>query len=177
MRVKWVLIGEVATSHGIRGEIKVIPHTDFPERFEGMTEVLFFGPADQEPRFGRRVENVRFHKGAVILKLGGVDSIEEAQALRGMQIKVAADDVVPLPEGSYYMFQLLGLECITTSGMCLGHITDVLSTGANDVYVVKPLPGVTSQDEILIPVLPHVVRQVDLERGQVLIELMDGLLE
>ncbi|MGI6641832.1 MAG: ribosome maturation factor RimM [Limnochordia bacterium] len=177
MKIKWVLIGEVATSHGNRGEIKVIPHTDFPERFLDMSEVRLFGKTDQEPRLVRRLEQARLHKGAVILKLEGVDSIDNAQALRGMHIKVSTAEVVPLPEGSYYIFQLIGLECVTTTGLSLGRITEVLQTGANDVYVVKPPPGLTDQAEILIPVLPHVVLEVDLERGQVLIELIDGLLE
>ena len=94
-----------------------------------------------------------------------------------MHIKVSTAEVVPLPEGSYYIFQLIGLECVTTTGLSLGRITEVLQTGANDVYVIKPPPGLTDQAEILIPVLPHVVLEVDLERGQVLIELIDGLLE
>jgi len=176
-KIKWVLVGEVATSHGNRGEVKVIPHTEFPERFLDMQEVRLFARNDQEPRLIREVESVRFHKGAVILKLAGVDSISDAQALRGMYIKVSTDEVVPLPEGTYYIFQLIGLECVTTGGERLGHMIDVLQTGANDVYVVKPPPGLTAQKEILIPVLPHVVLEVDLERGQVLIELIDGLLE
>ena len=94
-----------------------------------------------------------------------------------MFIKVGRDEVVPLPEGSYYIFELVGLECVTTTGVSLGRITDVLQTGANDVYVVKPNPGVTTMSEILIPAIDEVVLDISLEKGQVLIELMDGLLD
>ena len=177
MNTKWVLIGEVVASQGNRGEVKVMPHTEFPERFLDMQEIRLFGRHDYEPRLVKKLEHAWLHKGAVILKLQGVDSIADAETLRGMYIKVGRDEVVPLPEGRHYIFQLLGLECVTTTGLSLGHIKDVLQTGANDVYVVKPRPGLTQQTEILIPVLPHVVVEVNLEREQVLIELIDGLLE
>lgn len=177
MKIKWVLIGEVASPQGNRGEIKVIPHTEFPDRFLDMTSVRLFGKQDSEPRYEFEVEGARFHKGAVILKLNGVDSIDEAEVLRGMYLKVGTDEVVPLPEGRHYVFQLIGLECVTTSGLSLGRISDVLQTGANDVYVVKPNPGITTLPEILIPVIDDVVLEVDLEENRVLIELMDGLLE
>lgn len=177
MNIKWVLIGEVAAPQGNRGEIKVIPHTEFPERFQEMDKVRLFTERDEEPRRILEVEGCRFHKGAVILKLKDVDSIDAAEELRGMFIKVSKDEVVPLPEGSYYIFELVGLECVTTTAMSLGRITDVLQTGANDVYVVKPNPGVTKLSELLIPAVNEVVLDINLEKGQVLIELMDGLLD
>lgn len=177
MNLKWVLIGEIVAPQGNRGEIKVMPHTEFPERFQEMDRVRLFAKKDEEPRRIVEVEGCRFHKGAVILKLKDIDSIDEAEELRGMFIKVGRDEVVPLPEGSYYIFELVGLECLTTTGVSLGRITDVLQTGANDVYVVKPNPGVTTMSEILIPAIDEVVLDISLEKGQVLIELMDGLLD
>ncbi len=177
MNLKWVLIGEIVAPQGNRGEIKVMPHTEFPERFQEMDRVRLFAKKDEEPRRIVEVEGCRFHKGAVILKLKDIDSIDEAEELRGMFIKVGRDEVVPLPEGSYYIFELVGLECVTTTGVSLGRITDVLQTGANDVYVVKPNPGVTTMSEILIPAIDEVVLDISLEKGQVLIELMDGLLD
>ena len=83
-----------------------------------------------------------------------------------MFIKVSKDEVVPLPEGSYYIFELVGLECVTTTGMSLGRITDVLQTGANDVYVVKPNPGVTKLSELLIPAVSEVVLDINLKKAK-----------
>ena len=110
-------------------------------------------------------------------RLKDVDSIDQAEKLRGMLIKVSVDELMPLPPGRYYIFQIIGLECRTESGTPLGVVTDVLQTGANDVYVVKPYKGVTRQKEILIPVIPQVVKDIRPEEGVLVIEPMDGMLE
>jgi 16S rRNA processing protein RimM len=94
-----------------------------------------------------------------------------------MLIKVSVDELMPLPPGRHYIFQLIGLECQTVSGEKLGVISDVLQTGANDVYVIRPYPGVTKLKEILIPVIPQVVLEIKPEEGYVLVELLEGLLD
>lgn len=174
---KWVLIGEIVGRQGNRGELKVLPHTDFPERFEQMEAIRLFGQNDEEPFGLFPLEECRWHKGALILKLAGVDDIPEAEKLRNMHIKVSTDELTPLPADCHYIFQLIGLECVTQSGQKLGEISDVLQTGANDVYVVKPYPGVTKQREILIPVISEVVLQIDLEKQRVVVKLPEGLLD
>lgn len=174
---EWIVVGEIAAPWGNRGEVKIIPHTEFPERFAQMESVRLFAKDQDTPYGVFPVEGCRSHKGSILLKLEGVDSINDAEKLRQMLIKVSVDELMPLPEGRYYIFQLVGLECVTTTGIKLGVITDVLQTGANDVYVVKPHPGVTKQKETLIPVIPQVVVDIRPEEGLVLIELMDGLLD
>ncbi len=176
-QIKWILIGQVAAAQGNQGEIKVIPHTDFPERFSSMEEVRLFAPNGDEPVRVIPVEACRFHKDAVILKLHGIDSISEADQLRKMQIKVSKDELVPLPPDSYYVFQLIGLECVTTDGVVLGQVIDVLQTGANDVYVIKPKPGITKLQEVLVPAIDQVVLKINVEEGYILVNLMDGLLD
>jgi len=174
---KWIVVGEVAATWGNRGEIKIIPHTDFPERFKQMEAVRLFLPEVEEPEALIPLESCREHKDGLLLKLKGVDSIDEAEKLRGMLIKVSEKELMPLPPGRYYIFQIIGLECQTDSGEKLGVVTDVLSTGANDVYVVKPYPGVSKQREVLIPAIPQVVKDIRPEEGLMIIEPMDGLLE
>ncbi|NLJ80618.1 MAG: 16S rRNA processing protein RimM [Firmicutes bacterium] len=172
---KWIVIGEIVGTQGNRGEIKVQVHTEFPERFSEMDSVRLF---HQEQFFQVfKVENSRNQKGFSILKLAGVDRIDEAEKLRGMLIKVGLDEVMPLPPGRHYIFELIGLECITTSGQNLGVISDVLQTGANDVYVVDPHPGVTALKEILIPVIDEVVLEISPAQGRVVVKLLDGLLD
>lgn len=141
--IKWILIGEIVGWQGNRGgELKVIPHTEFPERFGEMESIRLFKQHGEEPPHGVfRLEGCRSHKGTLILKLEGVDDISGAEQLRGMLIKISTDELTPLPPGRHYIFQLIGLECVTTLGQRLGTITDVLQTGANDVYVVKPIRG------------------------------------
>ncbi|HOB08413.1 MAG TPA: ribosome maturation factor RimM [Limnochordia bacterium] len=177
MEPRWILIGEIAAAHSSKGEVRVIPHTEFPERFLNMERVQLFKESDAEPALSFTVERARLHKQFVLLKLAGVDNIGQAQTLKGMLIKVDSRDVVPLPPGRHYIFQLIGLKVITTEGLELGVITDLLQTGANDVYVIDPNPGVTKQREILIPVIEPVVLDVNLETGVVLVNLLDGLLD
>lgn len=176
-QTKWILIGEIVGTQGNRGEIKVISHTEFPERFFEMSDVRLFEKEQEEPYGVFVLEACRTHQEALILKLEGVDSISEAEQLRKMLIKVSVDELMPLPPGRHYIFQIIGLECITTSGDKLGVITEVLQTGANDIYVVRPYSGVTKLKEILIPVIPDVVININPTEGVVLVELLDGLLE
>jgi len=176
-QTKFVTIGQIVAVQGNRGEVKVIPETEFPERFFQMDSVKLFEKKGEQPIKIISLEECRIHKGAIILKLNGVDSISHAEMLRGMLIKVGHDELMPLPEGRFYIFQIIGLEAITTTGLKLGVITDVLQTGANDVYVVRPYDGITRLKEILIPVIPQVVSEIKPEEGFVIIELMDGLLD
>lgn len=176
-QTEWIVIGEIVGTQGNRGEIRVIPHTEFPDRFSQMDSVRLFPEGKDTPYGVFALEGSRYHQGALILKLHGVDSITEARQLRKMLIKVSEDELMPLPPGRYYIFQLIGLQCITTSGQNLGVITDVLQTGANDVYVVQPNPGVTKLKEILIPVIPQMVLEIKPAEGMVLVELLDGLLD
>lgn len=173
----WIVIGEVVGTQGNRGEIKVIPHTEFPERFAQMASVRLFSEHQENPYEVFQLESSRFHKDALILKLEGVNSISEATQLRGMLIKVNEEELMPLPAGRFYIHQLVGLNCLSTDGQNLGTIVDVLQTGANDVYVVKPNPGITRLKEILIPVIPDVVIEIDPEQSRVLVDLLDGLLD
>lgn len=174
---KWIVVGEIVATWGNRGEVKVIPHTEFPERFFQMDSVRLFRNSSQEPLAVYPLEDCRMHKEALILKLKNVDTISEAENLRKALIKVSVDELMPLPDGRYYIFELIGLECQTVEGMKLGVITDVLQTGANDIYVIKPNPGVTELKEILIPVIPQVVLEIKPEEGRVIVDLMDGLLD
>ena len=176
-QIKWILIGEVVAAQGNQGEVKIIPHTDFPERFFNMEEVRLFSLNEAEPALVVPIETCRLHKEAVILKLKGIDSISEAESLRKMQVKVHVNELMPLPPNRYYIFQVIGLKCITTDGVELGRITDVLQTGANDVYVVRPNPGITKLQEVLIPAIDDVVLEIDVEKGHILVNLLDGLLD
>jgi len=174
---KWIVVGEVAATWGNRGEIKIIPHTDFPERFKQMEAVRLFAKNAQEPMGVFVLEGCRSHKDGILLKLKDVDTIDQAEKLRGLLIKVGHDELMPLPPGRFYIFQIIGLECQTVTGEKLGVVIDVLPTGANDVYVVEPYPGVTKLKEILIPAVPQVVKDIRPEEGLMIIELLDGMLD
>lgn len=155
-----MLVGRVGGPFGVRGEIKVELHTDFPERFERLAHG-YFGPNYRR----QSIEGSRTHKGQVLLKLKGLDTREAVEELRGEEIFVPRDEAVPLPEGHYYLDDLLDMTVATTSGHPIGRVTDVLRTGSNEVLVVNE-----GRDAVLIPVIKDAVRVLDLEGRQVVVE-------
>lgn len=163
-----LIIGRVLKPVGVRGELKIEILTDFPERFASLRQV-FLG--DDAKSF--RVESARAvsHRLAR-LKLIGIDTPEAAATLRHQLVYVAREDAVPLPPNRVYLYQTIGLRVKTTDGVVLGQVTDVLDTRANDVYIVHD-----GTREILLPAIPQVVKEINIERGEMIVELMDGLVE
>ncbi|GIP27413.1 ribosome maturation factor RimM [Paenibacillus sp. J23TS9] len=165
-------VGKIVNTHGIKGEIKVLPHTDFPEvRFAEGNELLLV-TADGKAPMPVIVQSSRFHKNMYIVKLEGYDNINEVEKFKGSMLKVTQEDVVELPENEYYFHQIIGCKVVTDEGKELGVITDILIPGANDVWVVQP----TSGKSILIPVIDDVVLDVNVKEQKVLVHIMEGLL-
>lgn len=164
-----VSIGQVTAPHGVRGEVRVLPLTDFPQRFREVKRLFVKRPdaAAEE----RRVERARLHKQFVIVKLEGIDTRDQAETLRRALLQVAPEEVYPLPEGYYYVFQIVGLRVFDEDGRELGVVDDVLFTGANDVYVVKTTDG----REMLLPAVDEVVRRIDVAGGRMEVRLLPGL--
>lgn len=163
-----IAIGKIVNTQGHRGEVRVLPLTDFPERFQGMEKVRLYREgwtADYS------IAKTYAHKKFIIMKLAGVDDMDLAETLKGALIMVTREELMPLPEHTYYIFDLVGLKVFTLDGRYLGQVTEVISTGANDVYQVE---GVTRRP-LLIPALKSVVHKIDLEAGQMVVELPAGL--
>jgi 16S rRNA processing protein RimM len=157
-----VVVGRITAAHGVRGEVKVEPLTDFPERF-GRGSHLWLDGVE------RVVEGGRWQRAQVILKLQGVDSRSEAEALRGKELTVPEAATLP-DQGVYYLHDIVGLHVETQDGTELGRVFDVLSTGSNDVYVVRGAQG-----ELLLPALDDVVLQVDVAGGRIVVDVPEGL--
>jgi 16S rRNA processing protein RimM len=168
----YLAVGQVIGVHGLRGDIKVELHTDFPERF-APGAVLRMG-VDLKPL---TVRDARPHKGHLLLRCAEVPDRTAAEALRGTWLFVSEDDAVELEAGAYWIHDIVGLSVETVEGVRLGQISDVLATGANDVYVVQPAPGVNQGRELLIPALEGVIEAVDLARGTMCVRLPEGLLD
>lgn len=165
---RYLVIGRVLRPHGVRGELRLEIITGYPERVAQLKQ-LFVGPDHR--RYA--VEGARLHQGALLLKLQGCDDRTAAEALRNCLVEVAREEAVPLAEGEYYHFQLIGVQVITEAGEPLGEIVEVLDTpGANDVYVVQGPRG-----ELLLPGIREVVRTLDLAQRQMVVHLLPGLLE
>ncbi|MFC1998186.1 ribosome maturation factor RimM [Chloroflexota bacterium] len=164
MENDFLTVGRVLAPWGLKGDAKVEIHTDFPQRFAPSNKVYIDGAAIT-------IERSRPNKGNVILKLDGVDSIEQVEALKGKYLQIPQNDSMPLEDDEYYQFQIIGLEVSTTKGRLLGKIDQIFVTGSNDVYVVKGQDG-----EFLIPAMDDVVKQIDLDNGTMTIEEIEGLL-
>ncbi|MGD8238751.1 MAG: ribosome maturation factor RimM [Armatimonadota bacterium] len=158
-------VGKVVGAHGVGGELKVLPLTDFPEHIYELERVLLAAP--DGPGTVTEIDAIRAHKNVLLVKLACVPDRTTAEALRGATLAIKRSMGAPLPEGHYYIDDIIGLRVVTTDGEVVGDITDVLRTGANDVYVTE---------RVLIPAIPDVVKSVDLEAGQLTIEPMEGLL-
>ncbi len=167
--VEYITVGKIVTTQGHRGEVRVLPLTDFPERFVNMQEIILYHKGE---RVTYHIERVRFHKGFVIIKFKEVPNMNRALELKGSLLQVTREQLVPLPEDTYYVFEIVGLDVYTREGEWLGKVTDVISTGANDVYEVK---RGEKERPLLIPALKRVVVEVNLEEGRMVVELPPGL--
>ena len=162
----YLIIGRVLKPWGVRGELKIQILTEFPERFASL-QTVYLG--DDAKLF--LVERARLHSGTALLKLRGLDSPEAGAAYHDQLVQIKRADAMPLPRGKHYLYEIIGLRVKTTDGESLGEIADVLATGANDVYVVRE-----GTREILIPAIEDVVKEISLERGEVVVKLLDGLI-
>lgn len=165
-------VGTIANTHGIKGEVKVMSVTDFPdERFKLGNTLYLFKSDDAEP-LELKVASHRVHKGFDLLKFEGYDNINDVEQFKGAKLKVDESQHQPLDDGQYYYDQIIGLDVVTTDGETIGKIKEIIPTnGANDVWSVKR-PG---KQDLLLPVIDDVVKKVDLDNQLVEVELMEGL--
>lgn len=160
-------VGKIVNTHGLKGEVKVVPWTDYPEVFEDIEKVSL----NNGKEF--KILSVKYQKNNLILKLTDIDTIEDAEKLKNRVLFVNKEELGELPEGVYYVADLIGLTVETESGEVLGTVSDVLNTGANDIYEVKR----EGQKPLYIPKIDDVVLDISLENKKVLVHLVEGLLD
>ena len=160
----------ITTKDGVRGEVKVFPTTDDANRFKKLKKVILDTGKEQ---LDLEITQVKFFKNLVILKFKGIDNINDIEKYKGKSLYVTRENAVKLKKNEYFIADLIGLKAVSEDGTELGKITDVLQTGANDVYVVQQEDG----QEVLIPAIRDCVLNVDLEAGIMTLHLLDGLLD
>ena len=168
---RFLIIGRIRKPHGVRGEMKVSVLSDLPERFLWLEQVYLSRRADDPNPHVAGIESVRFHQQDALIKFAGYDGREAAGVLRQHYVFVPIEEAIPLEDGEYYTYQLMGLSVYTVSGQELGKVTDLIETGANDVFVVNGKSG-----ELLIPDTAEVVKQIDFDAKRIMISPIDGLL-
>ncbi|MCD6452965.1 MAG: 16S rRNA processing protein RimM [Dehalococcoidales bacterium] len=160
---EYLVIGQVLGPCGIEGKLKVAVITDFPQRFTPVATVYI----NHQPM---TISSTEWRRGTVIIKLDTINSLEQARKLRGNTIEIPHHHQ-PLPQEHYYLFQIIGLRVQTTQGKQLGKVTEIIAARNNDIYVIRGDGG-----EILIPAIKEVIKSVDLDRGQMVIKPIPGLL-
>lgn len=169
---RFLLLGEILRPHGVQGELKIRILTDYPERLTQLDSLYVGDDPTSDDATHYRIQHIRSQNEYGLLKLRGVNTRDQADLLRDLYVMVALEDAVPLEEGEFYVYQLIGLTVQTEDGQQLGTITDVLATGANDVYVVdSPTYG-----EILVPALPDTIIETSVEARRIIVKLPEGTL-
>lgn len=171
MPIKFIEIGKIFKPHGLKGDVKVYPSSPDLSLFEEFP-FAYLPPVGGE-RERLAIAKVKPCGKFAILHFKGVDSIEAAERLSGMELEVPEEQFPKLPEGEYYQFQLIGLEVATESGERLGTVRDIIETGSNDVYEVEGGKG----GSFLLPAIKDVVRKVSLEEKKIIIRVMEGMLD
>ena len=167
---QFLRVGVISSTHGIRGEVKVYPTTDDPERFLDLDEVIL--DTGREHKI-LEIEGVKFFKNQVILKFKGYDNINDIEKYLKKDLLVDREHAVELGENENFIADLIDMEVVTDEGKVLGTLTDVIETGANDVYAVKTPEG----KEILLPAIRDCILDVNVDEKRMTVHVMDGLLD
>ena len=163
-------VGAIANTHGVRGEVKVFPMTDDVNRFKKLKQVILDTGKEQQEL---TITQVKFFKNMVILKFKGFDNINDVEKWKGMPLYVTRQNAVKCEEDEYFIADLIGLAVTSDEGEELGELCDVLSTGANDVYVIRK-PG---RKELLLPAIKECILDVDMENRDMHVHVLPGLMD
>ena len=163
-------VGKIVNTHALQGELKVLSESDFKEeRFRKGSELIIDFNGEHVPVV---VATHRSHKGMDLLKFKGLNSINDVEKFKGSALLVSAEYLEDLDEDEFYYFEIIGCVVKSVEGEVIGEISDVLRTGANDVWIVKR----EGQKDVLVPYIKQVVKSVDIDKKEVIIEIIDGLL-
>ena len=163
-------VGVISSTHGVRGEVKVYPTTDDVNRFKKLKKVVLDTGREH---LDLEISSVKFFKNQVILKFKGIDNINDIEKYKGKDLLVHREDAVALEENENYVADLIDLKVVTDEGQVLGYLTEVMETGANDVYVVETEDG----KELLLPAIRDCILDVDLEEEVMTVHILPGLFD
>lgn len=165
---EYLELGQIVNVRGLKGEVKLNSFAEDDSVFETLKKVFI---KKKNEMLEKQIEKVSYTKNQVVLKFKDCNSIDEAEALRNTYLLVKKEDLGELPEGVYYIADLIGLDVYTESGELLGKVDDIYSTGANDIYVVKNEEG----KEKLLPGIDEVIKNIDIDSGKITVNLIEGL--
>lgn len=162
-------IGQIVNIFGIKGFLKVMPYVDDITRFEDLDTVYL---KTRKESIKYQVEEVKYQKNMVLLKLKGIDKIEDAEKIRNCYLEIDRENAIKLEKNEYFIADLIGLNVITDEGKKLGKLDDIFNTGSNDIYVVKDELG----KQILLPAISEVIKKINIEKEEIVVHIIDGLI-
>lgn len=161
-------VGQIVNTQGLRGDLRIYPYTDYKERFEEF-DWVYFGE-DRQTKY--EIEKVRYKKDLVILKIKGINTIEDAERIKGTFLYIPRDHGRTLDEDTYYIADLRGTNVYLEDGSLLGILKDVVQTGANDIYIIKG----EDKKEHMIPAVSKFIKEIDLENNKIVVTPIEGLI-
>ncbi len=169
MKQEYFEIGQIVNHFGIKGMVKVNPFTDDISQFETLGTILVEKNGTLKEM---QIEEVKYSKNQVLLKLKGITTVEEAENYRGAYLKIKRQKAKKLPKDTYFIADLIGLPVYTQEGILLGKVDDIYNSGASDIYVVKDEAG----KQILLPAIQDVIKKIDLEEEKIIVHVLKGLI-
>ncbi|MBI4744242.1 MAG: 16S rRNA processing protein RimM [Actinobacteria bacterium] len=167
---EYILVGKIDKAHGIKGEVIVASHSDFPERFES-DNIVYVSLRNGEKQ-ELKIEKSRIHQDRYIIKFYNIDTRNDAEKLRGLTLEIQSEQLASLPEGEYWHHDIIGLDVYTENDEFLGTISEIMENPANDIYVVK----IPDKKEILLPAIKDVILNIDLDNKKMKVKLIPGLI-
>ncbi len=165
---KYLEIGQIVNTFGIKGMVKVKPFTDNIERFSNLEKIYIKNKLGQTEY---KIQEVKYHKNMVLIKFEGIENPEQADLLRNSYLIVDRETEEPLEAGRYYIVDMIGLDVFTDDNEYLGKLEDIYNTGSNDIYVVKNELG----KQVLLPAIEDVIKNIDMDNKKVIVHLIPGL--
>ena len=169
MKQEYFEVGQIVNTFGINGQVKVKPFTDDLERFEELKSVLV---EKGKELIEMQIEEVKYQQTVVLLKLKGIEDMNMAEKLKGCYLKIKREDARKLPNDTYFIADLIGLNVYTEDGILLGKVDDIYNNKSNDIYVIKDELG----KQILLPAIKDVIKHIDIENEKITVHLLNGLI-
>ena len=169
MKQEYFEVGQIVNTFGIKGQVKVKPFTDDLERFEELKSVLV---EKGKELMEMQIEEVKYQQTVVLLKLKGIEDMNMAEKLKGCYLKIKREDARKLPNDTYFIADLIGLNVYTEDGILLGKVDDIYNNKSNDIYVIKDELG----KQILLPAIKDVIKHIDIENEKITVHLLNGLI-
>lgn len=167
---KRIKIGQIVNTQGLRGEVRVYPLTDYKERFEELTYIYL----EDNMETKLEIEKVRYKNQLVILKFNGLNNINDVEKFKDLYIEIDEEEIRELPDDTYYIYELIGMEVIDEENLHIGKLIDVIQNAAQDIYVIEYK---SSKKKILIPAVKEYVKEVSIEDKIIKVKLIEGMIE